>query len=85
MAANHNEYVEACLESYNRLSIQACQIWMNAKTSHLLYQQLSESRTTPQDKRLLEIIHNDIESLRQEFLDLLVVYQRTLDDYLLFT
>ena len=80
MAANHNEYVEACLESSNRLSIQACQRWMNAKTSHPLYQQLSDSRTTPQDKILLEIIHNDIASLRQEFLDLLVVYQRVLGD-----
>jgi hypothetical protein len=83
MAANHIEYVEAHLESTNRLSIQACQRWMNAKTTHPLYQQLSDSRTTPQDQLLLEEIHSDIENLRQEFLDLLVVYQRALDDYLL--
>jgi hypothetical protein len=56
---------------------------MNAKTTHPLYQQLSDSRTTPQDQLLLEEIHSDIENLRQEFLDLLVVYQRALDDYLL--
>jgi hypothetical protein len=83
MASNHIEYLEAHLESTNRLSIQACQQWMNAKTSHPLYQQLSESRTS-EDKRLLEIIYNDIEHLRQEFLDLLVLYQRVLDDYELF-
>ena len=78
MAANHREYIEAYLESVNRLSIQACQRWMNAKTSHPLYQQLTNSHTT-EDKRLLEIIYNDIDSLRQEFLDLLVLYQRELD------
>jgi hypothetical protein len=78
--ANHNEYVEAHIESANRLSIQACQRWMNAKTSHPLYQQLSDSRTTPEDKRLLEIIYNDIKSLREEFLDLAVLYQRALDE-----
>jgi|LauGreDrversion4_2_1035121.scaffolds.fasta_scaffold60420_2 hypothetical protein len=82
MAANHIEYVEAHLASTNRLSIEACQRWMNAKTSHPLYQQLSDSRT-PQDQLLLEQIYSDIEHLRQEFLDLLVVYQRALDDYLL--
>lgn len=83
MAANHIEYVEAHLASTNRLSIEACQQWMNAKTSHPLYQQLSESRTTLQDQLLLEEIYNDIEPLRQVFLDLLIVYQRALDDYLL--
>jgi len=82
MAANHIEYVEAHLASTNRLSIEACQQWMNAKTSHPLYQQLSELRT-PQDQLLLEEIYRDIEPLRQIFLDLLVIYQRALDDYLL--
>ena len=82
MAANHIEYVEAHLASTNRLSIEACQRWMNAKTSHPLYQQISNFHT-PQDQLLLKEIYADIEPLRQEFLDLLVVYQRALDDYLL--
>ena len=83
--ANHKEYVEAYLESTNRLYTDACNQWMNSKLNHPLYSQLSNSRTTPQDKLLLETIYKDIEPLRQISLDLRILYQQAYEDFVLYT
>jgi len=79
--ANHEEYLFAYSESTHRLCIQACNQWMNAKLHHPLYQELSATRTTLEDKRLLNIIHEDIHELRQHFLKLLHHHKEALQDY----
>jgi hypothetical protein len=79
--ANHDEYLLAYTESTNRLCMEASNQWMNAKLNHPLYSQLSETRTTIQDKYLLSIIHQDIHALRQHFLTLLNQHKSALRDY----
>ena len=81
MAANHDEFLKALKESTHHVSVLACRRWMDAKTTHPLYHQLSDTRTTPHDKELLTIIHRDIESLRIEFLDTLKLRTLAWDDY----
>ena len=78
--ANHDEYLLAYTESTNRLCIEACNQWMNAKLNHPLYSQLTNSRTTLQDRQLLIIIHADINELRQRFLVLFNEHKMALQD-----
>ena len=68
MAANHEEFLLAYRNSTHRETLEACHRWMDARMNHPLYSQLSESRTLPQDKILLDIIHKDIHHLRIDYI-----------------
>ena len=81
MAANHEEFLEAAKFAAHRFSTDACQRWINARNSHPLYDQLTETRATPQDLELLQQIHKDIDHLRNEFLETLSARTMAWDDY----
>ena len=81
MAANHEEFLEALKFSTHRASADACQRWIEARHAHPLYHQLSETRTTANDILLLNIIHKDIDHLRDVFLESLSNRSDAWDDY----
>jgi hypothetical protein len=81
MAANHDEWLKAMKESAHRVSVESCHRWMAARNGHPLYDQLSETRTTPHDLELLHQIHKDIEHLRNDFLETLSIRTDAWDDY----
>jgi hypothetical protein len=81
MAANHAEFLKAAKESMHRVSVEACHRWMTARSNHPLYHQLSETRATPTDLALLKQIHQEIEHLRNEFLETLSLRTEAWDEY----
>ena len=81
MACNHAKFLFALKESTKRDSVRACHEWMRAKESHPLYNQLSETRTTQEDRIMLQKICLDIEPLHQEFIRLLSISNEARMDY----
>jgi hypothetical protein len=81
MAANHAELLKALKDSAHQVSVIACRQWMDAKTTHPLYAQLSDARTDPEDQEILNTIHKDIEHLRNLFLETLSDRTFAWDEY----